>query len=72
MLGLKLREKFRGRLLKGTAIELANDSQTGATQLTSVRNGSDDADQPVHRVHPVAIDFMAGGRPAGLYHGRIT
>ena len=33
MLGLTLREEFRGRLLKGTAIELANDSQTGATQV---------------------------------------
>ena len=33
MLGLKLREEFLGKLLKGTAIELANDSQTGATQM---------------------------------------
>jgi hypothetical protein len=33
MLGLKLREEFRGKLMKGTAIELANDSKTGATQL---------------------------------------
>ena len=33
MLGLKLREEFRGKLLKGTAIELANDSKTGATQV---------------------------------------
>ena len=33
MLVLKLREEFRGKLLKGTAIELANDSKTGATQV---------------------------------------
>jgi hypothetical protein len=33
MLGLALREEFRGRRLKGTAIELANESQTGATQV---------------------------------------
>ena len=33
MLGLKLREEFLGKLLKGTAIELANDSKTGATQI---------------------------------------
>jgi hypothetical protein len=33
MLDLKLRRKFRGKLLKGTAIELAHDSKTGATQL---------------------------------------
>ena len=32
MLGLNLREEFRGRRLKGTAIELANEKQTGATQ----------------------------------------
>jgi len=33
MLGLTLREEFRGRRLKGTAIELSNDSKTGATQI---------------------------------------
>lgn len=36
MLGLKLREEFRGKLLKGTAIELANDSKTGATQVGEI------------------------------------
>lgn len=35
MLGLTLREEFRGRRLKGTAIELLNDYKTGATQLTA-------------------------------------
>ena len=33
MLGLLLREEFRGVRLSGTAIELANDSNTGATQV---------------------------------------
>ena len=35
MLGLTLREEFRGKRLKGTAIELSNDSNTGATQLAA-------------------------------------
>ena len=35
MLGLTLREEFRGRRLKGTAIELSNDSNTGATQIAA-------------------------------------
>ena len=33
MLGLKLRAEFRGKRLKGTAIELANANNTGATQV---------------------------------------
>lgn len=33
MLDLKLREEFRGKKLQGTAIELADDHQTGATQV---------------------------------------
>lgn len=33
MLGLSLREEFKGRRLKGTAIELANSNNTGATQV---------------------------------------
>ena len=32
MLGLNLREEFRGKRLKGTAIELSNEKNTGATQ----------------------------------------
>lgn len=35
MLGLSLREEFRGKRLKGTAIELANDAKTGATQIAA-------------------------------------
>jgi hypothetical protein len=35
MLGLTLRQEFRGRRLKGTAIKLANDSNTGATEIAA-------------------------------------
>lgn len=35
MLGLKLREEFRGKRLKGTAIELSNEANTGATQIAA-------------------------------------
>lgn len=35
MLGLTLREEFRGKRLKGTAIELSNDANTGATQVAA-------------------------------------
>ena len=33
MLGLTLRKEFQGRRLRGTAIELANEKKTGATQV---------------------------------------
>ncbi|KJJ99199.1 hypothetical protein UB44_13745 [Burkholderiaceae bacterium 26] len=35
MLGLTLREEFQGKRLKGTAIELSNDQNTGATQIAA-------------------------------------
>jgi hypothetical protein len=35
MLGLTLREEFKGRRLKGTAIELTNKNNTGATQVSA-------------------------------------
>lgn len=35
MLGLNLRDEFKGKRLKGTAIELSNDSNTGATQIAA-------------------------------------
>ena len=35
MLGLTLREEFRGKRLKGTSIELSNDANTGATQVAA-------------------------------------
>ena len=55
MLGLTLREEFRGKRLKGTAIELSNDTNTGAiapsrvtcrqgANLDEVVNREDDAD----------------------------
>ena len=35
MLGLALREEFQSKRLKGTAIELSNDTNTGATQVAA-------------------------------------
>ncbi|SFR99911.1 nucleoporin [Sphingomonas jatrophae] len=35
MLGLTLRDEFKSKRLKGTAIELSNDSHTGATQIAA-------------------------------------
>ena len=35
MLGLNLRQEFKGKRLKGTAIELSNESNTGATQIAA-------------------------------------
>tara|TARA_R110002072_G_scaffold303093_1_gene493202 strand:+ start:6616 stop:9324 length:2709 start_codon:yes stop_codon:yes gene_type:complete len=35
MLGLNLRQEFKGRRLKGTAIELSNEANTGATQVSA-------------------------------------
>jgi hypothetical protein len=35
MLGLTLRDEFRDKKLKGTQIELANESRTGATQIAA-------------------------------------
>ena len=35
MLGLNLRTEFKGRRLKGTAIELSNETNTGATQISA-------------------------------------
>ena len=35
MLGLNLRQEFKGKRLKGTAIELSNEANTGATQVSA-------------------------------------
>jgi hypothetical protein len=35
VLGLNLRQEFKGKRLKGTAIELSNESNTGATQIAA-------------------------------------
>src|SRR2546427_729812 len=37
MLGLTLRKEFQGKRLKGTAIELANEKSTGATQIPAAK-----------------------------------
>ena len=37
MLGLKPREEFKSKRLKGTAIELSNESKTGATQIAAAQ-----------------------------------
>ncbi|HEX5483774.1 MAG TPA: hypothetical protein VFZ08_14215 [Terriglobia bacterium] len=37
MFDLTLRPEFRGKRLKGTAIELANENQTGATQVAAAQ-----------------------------------
>ena len=37
MLGLTPREEFQGRLLEGTAIGLANENNTGATQIPAFK-----------------------------------
>lgn len=83
MLGLSLREEFRGRRLKGTAIELANENQTGATQisaadfLTITYPTSDvvsamEAIGPGHGQPVVLIGERGQGKShllAALYHG---
>src|SRR6202046_1776955 len=35
MLGLNLRQEFKGKRLKGTSIELSNEANTGATQVSA-------------------------------------
>ena len=57
MLGLTLRGEFQGRRLKGTAIELANTNNTGATQIAAgdfleITYPSTDALQAVEAVGP--------------------
>jgi hypothetical protein len=37
ILGLNLRQEFKGKRLKGTAIELSNESITGATQIAAAQ-----------------------------------
>lgn len=61
MLGLTLREEFRGRRLSGTAIEFANDSKTGATQIA--------ARQFLEITYPTH-DVLAGIEAVGPNQGR--
>jgi hypothetical protein len=112
MLGLTLREEFRGKRLKGTAIELSNNTNTGATQIAAQKfleitypthdllkgieavgpnqgrpvvvigeRGLGNAQENIDfgRVlwgeaheYPQEIVLRAGGKPAGLFHLRIT
>lgn len=61
MLDLTLREEFRGRRLKGTAIELSNDSKTGATQIT--------AEKFLEITYPTH-DLLSAIEAVGPNHGR--
>lgn len=50
--------------------EVAKEYPTLLVLVISVRNGGSDAYQQVHRVNPVAIDFMAGGNPERVQQDR--
>ena len=83
MLQLRLREEFQGRRLQGTAIELANSSNTGATQVSArdflqITYPSADALASIEAVGPgrgrplVLIGDRGQGKShlmAMLYHG---
>ncbi|MCR9157071.1 MAG: DUF499 domain-containing protein [Rhodobacteraceae bacterium] len=61
MLGLKLRDEFLGRRLKGTAIELSNESNTGATQVP--------AENFLEITYPT-LDLLKGIEAVGPSQGR--
>ena len=61
MLQLMLRREFRGRRLKGTAIELTNSSNTGATQMAAA--------DFLEITYPSA-DALAAIETVGAGHGR--
>lgn len=61
MLGLKLRAEFSGKRLKGTAIELSNDSETGATQITAT---------DFLKITYPTIDLLRGIEAVGPEQGR--
>ena len=61
MLGLELRKEFKGRRLKGTAIELTNSSKTGATQIP--------ASEFLKITYPTT-DLLKTLEAAGPKHGR--
>jgi hypothetical protein len=50
--------------------EIAKEHQDLLVLVISVRNGSSDAYQQVHRVNPIAIDFKAGGSPDRIQQDR--
>jgi hypothetical protein len=61
MLGLNLRDEFKGRRLKGTAIELSNDANTGATQVP--------ARDFLEITYPT-LDLLKGIEAIGPHQGR--
>ena len=61
MLELKLRDEFLGRRLKGTAIELSNESNTGATQVP--------AENFLEITYPT-LDLLKGIEAVGPSQGR--
>ena len=61
MLHLTLRKEFRGRRLKGTAIELTNSSNTGATQIAAA--------DFLEITYPSA-DALVAIETVGVGHGR--
>jgi hypothetical protein len=61
MLGLQLREEFKGKRLRGTAIELSNEAATGATQIAS---------QDFLRITYPTLDLLKAIEAAGPEQGR--
>jgi hypothetical protein len=61
MLGLQLRDEFKGRRLKGTAIELTNKNNTGATQIPAT---------DFLRITYPSIDLLKTLEAAGPNQGR--
>lgn len=61
MLGLNLRQEFKGRRLKGTAIELSNEANTGATQVSA---------QDFLEITYPTHDLLKGIEAVGPDHGR--
>jgi hypothetical protein len=50
--------------------EIAKEHPELLVLVVSVRNGTSDAYQQIHRVNPVQVDFRAGGSPDKIQHDR--
>lgn len=50
--------------------EIAKEYPELLVLVVSVRNGTSDAYQQIHRVNPVQVDFRAGGSPDKIQHDR--
>jgi hypothetical protein len=61
MLGPILRQELRGRRLRGTAIELSNESNTGATRITA---------EEFLEIAYLTHDLVKGIEAVGLNQGR--